>query len=271
MLGNAVNFQFRDPETGEKYGHERNGDSHEGAFGMWAALHDAYEDNPQILDGSYLADLDEDDVRDIFAADNDIEMPQIEDRTELLNSIGQRLEDEYDGRFHTLVDEADDALYTDDGTGYLDHLTDFEAYNDTVEIDGQEIAFHKRAQLAVWMPLGHLQASGQDAFDVEDPQDFEIAADYHFPNIFRHLGLHEYDEDLAEDIETGKELEAGGRRETELRAAAVYHGRQLLDELNDRYEEDVTAAGLDGVLFTGYKDEAEDEYPVHRVDDTVWY
>jgi len=270
-LGNAINFQFRDPDTGEKYGHERDGQLHEGAFGMWAALHNAYENDPQILEGSYLADLDEDDVADIFAPDNGIELPQIEDRTAILNSVGQRLEKEYDGRFHTLIEEADDRLYTDDGAGYLDRLTDFDAYDDTVEIDGQDIAFHKRAQLAIWMPLGHLQAADDDAFDVQDPQNFEIAADYHFPNIFRSLGLHEYNEELANDIEEGTELEAGGRRETELRAAAVYHGRQLLEELNDRYDDEMTAAGLDGVLFTGYKDEAEDENPVHRVDHTVWY
>ncbi|PSG99132.1 MAG: hypothetical protein BRC29_03325 [Nanohaloarchaea archaeon SW_7_43_1] len=238
---------------------------------MWAALHNAYEEDSSILNGKRLAELDETDIKELFSADNDVELPQLEDRRTILNSIGEQLSEEYDGSFHKLVERSDKRLYSD-GNGLIDNITDFETYNDSVRVDGNEIDFYKRAQLAVWMPLGHLEVTGtENPLKVEDEENFEIAADYHFPNIFRHLGLHEYDEELVNDIEAGNELDGGGRREAELRAAAVYHGRNLINELDSRTDEEVTAAGLDGALFTDYKEEAENDHEIHRVDHTIWY
>jgi len=183
MVGNAINFQFRDPETGERYGHERNGQLHEGAFGMWAALHNAYEEDSSILNGERLAELDETDIKELFSTDNDVELPQLEDRRTILNSIGKQLSEEYDGSFHTLVEQSDNRLYSD-GNGLIDNITDFESYNDSVKVDGHDIDFYKRAQLAVWMPLGHLNVAETDnPITVEDEENFEIAADYHFQHL----------------------------------------------------------------------------------------
>lgn len=262
MVGNTINFQFRDPDTGDKYAYERDGETHEGAMGMWAALHDAYEDDPSILTGERLADLSYAEVEELFPAEEGVEMPMLEERHAALTTAGERLAEDYDtgdgGRFATLVDEAESRLYAD-GDGIIDHLTDFDSFEDTTTVDGHELVFNKRAQLAVWMPLGNLEAMDrEDALRVEDRDSFELAADYHMPNIGRHTGALEYDAALAEAIDMGEPVVADGKAEAELRAAAVAYGMVLQDELG------VNGAELDGALFTTYKDAAEDANPVHR-------
>lgn len=261
MVGNAINFQFRDPDTGDKYAYDREGETHKGAMGMWAALHDAYEADPSILTGERLAELSYDEMEELFPADGGVDLPMLEERHEALTTVGERLQEAYDvgdgGRFATLVDEAEPRLYAD-GDGIIDHLTGFDAFEDTTMVGGHELVFNKRAQLAVWMPLGNLEAMGEDALRVEDCDNFELAADYHMPNIGRHTGALAYDPELADAIDAGDPLVADGRAEAELRAASVAYGIALQDELG------VNGAELDGVLFTTYKDAAEAENPVHR-------
>jgi hypothetical protein len=255
MLGNTINFQFRDPESAAKYTFD--GTDHAGAMGMWAALRTAYEDNPDILTADDLASLEEADVDALFPADDDVTLPMIDKRTAILNEVGDVLQAEYGGRFRDVVDAAEPQLYAD-GDGIIDHFVDnFPSFDDSHAVDGQEVNLYKRAQLAVWMPLGHLQALGHDdTLQVTDQDNFEIAADYHMPNIFEYNGV--IDDENREHITAGKPFLASSRGEIERRAAAVYAGRQLADEM------DSNGAELDGTLFQGYKDEAEDAHPVHK-------
>lgn len=263
MLGNTINFQFRDPATGDKYVCERDGEQYAGAMGMWAALHNAYDEDSDILTGEYLAALDRDAFDNLFPADDAVDIPMPDERYDILQEGGAVLTEEYDsgdgGRFSTLIDAADDRLYAD-GNGIIDRLVaDFPSFDDAHTVDGQEVKFYKRAQLAVWMPLGNLQAMGEaDVMPVTDQDKFTLAADYHMPNIGRYTGALDYDDELADAIDAGDPLVAGGKAETELRAAAVAYGLKLQDRLG------ITGAELDGALFNNYKDEAEDANPVHR-------
>lgn len=256
MLGNTINFQFRDPDSPEKYVFDGM-HTGEGAEGMWAALHDAYDEDPDVLTADELASLEEDDVAELFPADGDVEMPMIPERTEILNEVGDVLQSRYGDSFSDVVAAAEPRLYAD-GDGIIDHLVDsFPSFDDSHEIDGDDVNLYKRAQLAVWMPLGHLNALEYDnTLTVEDPDNFEIAADYHMPNIFEYQGV--IDDQNREHIDDGTPFLTGSRGEVERRAAAVYVGREIADRL------DTNGAELDGALFKGYKDAAEDAQPVHK-------
>jgi len=230
-------------------------------MGMWAALHDAYDRDPSILTGETLADLSYSDITALFD-DDGVAMPMQEERHDFLTSVGERLVAAYDdgdgGRFSTLVDAASPCLY-DDGDGIIDHLTRFDAFEDATTVDGHDLVFNKRAQLAVWMPLGNLAEMGKgDALRVADQEAFTIAADYHMPNIGRYTGVLSYSDDLAAAVDAGDPVVADSRAEADLRAGAVAYGLALQDAL------DVTGAELDGALFNGYKEDAEAAHPVHR-------
>lgn len=268
---NTLNFAFRDFETGAKYEVQYDGDTWSGASALMAAFSRAYDRGEPVLDGSYLAGLSRSDVELLFEPANDVEIPMLDARHRILKSVGQQLVDQYNGRFHNLVDDARPYLYAY-GDGLVDRLVDdFPSYADTAEISmanrTHEVVFHKRAQLAVAMTLGRLGPT--DEFSVEDSAAFTLFADYNMPNILRYYGVLEYEDDLAATVDAEELLEANSREEVEIRAATIAAADELLKEINARRDADdvVTGAHLDAKLFL-MRDEVDT--PVHKTRTTAY-
>lgn len=267
FIGNSINFAFRDFNTGEKFKTSYNGVEWGGAMGMWACLKRAFEGGAPILSGEYLSSLSLQETRTLFSAKNGAEMPMLKERYKILTSIGDTLVTEYDGRFHRFVDDCEPRLYAD-GNGIVERLvSDFPSFDDTHEfvLPDREIAvhFYKRAQLAPAMAYGRFQT--QDSFPIQDPAAFTVFADYNLPNILRHLDILAYEDTLGSLIDEGELLEAGSRKEVEIRCATIYAADLLLEELNDRRQSAVYGPHLDYKLFS--EREGVDT-PVHRAKST---
>lgn len=265
FLYNAINFAYNDFETGEKFAADYNGEEWRGSFGMCGCLTRAIEDGTPLLDGDYLAQLSRDDMSEIFAPSNGVELPMLEERRRILNGVGERLVREYDGRFHSLVEEASDRLY-DDGDGVVEQLVDtFPSYDDRDVVDGQEVVFYKRAQLAAAMAYGRLEGTG--AFPIEDMDNFTVFADYNLPNVLRHQGVLSYSDELSTSIERGELIEQGSREEVELRAATVYAAGELRDAINERRDDAVYGPEMDTKLFM---QKSDPETAVHLTETTAY-
>jgi hypothetical protein len=269
FVGNTINFQFRDYETGEKFAAEYAGTEWEGAFGMWGCLKREFDENPSILAGNTLSSLSKGDVERLFAPSNGIEMPMLNERHEILTQVGERLVADYEGRFSNLIDTARPRLFAD-GEGLVDQLvTDFPFRDSsTVTLSGgrsHEIHFWKRAQLAPGMAYGRFHDS--DAFRLEDPLDFTIFVDYNLPNVLRGLGILEYSDHLAGLIDSRTMLDAGRREEVEIRAATVAVADALLERLNERRDSPIYAPHLDYKLFS-MRDEVST--PIHMTRTTAY-
>ena len=269
FVGNTINFQFRDYKTGEKFAAEYDGIEWNGAFGMWACLKRKFDKDPSILAGDTLSSLSQTDVERLFSSSNDIEIPMLDERHEILTQVGDRLVADYEGRFTNLIETARPRLFAD-GEGIVERLVDDFPFRDssTVTLPGNqshEVHFWKRAQLALGMAYGRFQDT--ETFRLEDPLDFTIFVDYNLPNVLRGLGILEYSDRLAQLVDSRTIMEAGQREEVEIRAATVAVADILLERLNERRASPIYAPHLDYKLFS-MRDEVST--PVHLTRTTAY-
>lgn len=253
FVGNAINFQFRDYKTGQKFATSYAGTEWSGAFAMWACLKREYDENPAILHGNTLRELTLSDVKQLFESSTDVEVPMIEERHQILTQVGERLTTQYDGRFSNLVEASEPRLYAD-GDGIIDRLVShFPSFRDSSVVtlnDGTsiEVLFWKRAQLAAGMAYGRFQ--NQSTFQIQDQDCFTVFVDYNLPNVLRGIGVLDYSNYLSELIDSRNMIEAGSQEEVELRAATVYAADKLLERLIELRETPIYAPHLDYKLFS---------------------
>lgn len=269
FVGNAINFAFRDFETGENFRATYDGEEYAGAFAMWACLQRALDAGEPVLSGSYLRDLTLTDVQTLFEPATEVEIPMLEARHRILTAVGERLVTEFDGRFHTLVDRSSNRLY-DDGSGIVgllvEHFPSFDdAYPAQCGDEILEVCFYKRAQLAAAMMHGRFPDDGRWA--IRDEAAFTIFADYNLPNVLRSLGILEYSPDLRARIDDGELLVEGSREELELRAATIHAADQLMDAINEQRDRPIYGPHLDAKLFF-MRDSVET--PVHVTETTAY-
>jgi len=253
FVGNAINFQFRHFESGEKFTTTYDGDEWSGAFGMWACLKREFDDNPAILRGETLAELSLEEVDALFESVDSRSMPMIRERHEILTQIGERLEAGYQGRFANLVERAEPRLFAQ-GEGIIEHLVEsFPSFQDQGHValrDGTPltIPFWKRAQLAAGMAYGSFQREGY--FHLEDPGSFTIFVDYNLPNVLRGLDVLEFSPHLAELVDSRTAIEQGSREEVELRAATVYAADELMKRIQNDSGSPIYGPQMDYKLFS---------------------
>lgn len=84
---------------------------------------------------------------------------------------------------------------------------------------GRQVFFYKRAQIFVADVWGAFGGGGPGAF--HDVQRLTMFADYRVPAQLRTMGILHYATALAEAVDAGRELPAGGEAEVEIRAATV--------------------------------------------------
>ncbi|SFR58223.1 queuosine salvage family protein [Halogeometricum limi] len=251
LVGNSINFQFRDYESGEKFRSEYNGQTWTGAFGMWACLKRACDNGIPITNGEYLQSLSQSDVENIFHTSSGPDIPLLNERVKILNQIGEILVNKYDGNFSSVVSGAASYLYHD-GNGLLEILNeDFPPYRDCATIatehGDREIHFLKRSQLAIAVLYGRFHESNK--FMIHDPMEFTVFSDYNIPNILRYYDILEYDRSLTEKIDSGEFIEECSQMELELRIATIRAADRLLLKLNEYHEDQITAPQLDWELF----------------------
>lgn len=253
FLGNAINFQFRDYETGKKFTATYAGTEWAGAFAMWACLKREFEENPAILRGDTLANLRFDAVKRIFEPADGTDVPMLDERHMIFQEVGRQLEAQYEGHFRHLVRATEPRLYAN-GEGLVDTLTaEFRSFRDvsTVELsNGQslDVTISKRAQLAPGMLYGRFQNSSE--FTIEDPLAFTVFVDYNLPNILRGLNVIEYSESLAHAVDTRELIGAGSREEVEIRAATIHATDILINRINAERTTPIYGPHLDYKLFT---------------------
>ena len=100
-----------------------------------------------------------------------------------------------------------------------------------------DVGFYKRAQIAAH----DLHLAGVARYP--DVDRLTIFADNLVPHVLRHFGVLVYDDELAAQVDAGRELPQGGEHETEIRACAV-HACEALARAHG-----VPAATLDNRLW----------------------
>ena len=111
MLVATLNFAFTDFDTGRMFEADYKGQTWSDSLGMFACLHQALSNGVPLLDGEYLASVTRSDLDGIFRGN--IEMPMLDERSEILNEAGAVLVDRYEGRFHRFVRSCAPAMFAE--------------------------------------------------------------------------------------------------------------------------------------------------------------
>ena len=250
LVSNTINFAFTDFETQVKFEVDYAGKRWSDSEAMFACMKRALEEGIPFLDGKYLSTLIRGDLAHIFRGN--IEMPLLDERVEILRSVGQVLEAEYGGRFHHFVRSASPRLY-DDGKGLIDKLVkEFPRFNDVSRYGGHQIKIYKLAQLGFWVLYATLHHTGH--FRLEDPEKLTAFADYIVPVALRVMDILRYSPRLEKAIRSGRLIPRDSTQEIEIRAHSIYATALLREEINKRRPPDrqVIIPQIDARLWTHY-------------------
>lgn len=264
LLANALNFAFRDFETGEKFQAVYKGEEWSASYGMFACLRRALEAGVPLLSGRYLSAVSLNTVRIIFAGSP--QMPMIEERWAISREVGRVLCEKYDGHFYNFAEQHRACLFGEDGF-VISLAREFPSYRDSWDYRGKEIFFLKRAQLAA----GMLYRRG--LINPSDVNQLTVYADYVLPAGLRDRGILVYHPGLALRVDEGTLLVAGSPEEIEIRASTVYACDLLVEEVNKLRKPNnlppITCVELDYVLWSTSR-KRKGGSPVHLCQTTAY-
>jgi hypothetical protein len=236
-----------------------------GYFTVAASLTDRYKESGP-LSAQELALLTAEDCTRIFGQDPDNE--PVREFMGLfavaLNDLGRYLIDRFDGSFTGLVEEAGSSA---ERLARL--LIEMPYFNDVEPYYGLEVPFYKRAQLT---PADLAVTFGGEAPGrFEDLDRLTIFADNLVPHVLRVDEILLYEEGLAARIDAEELIPPGSAEEVEIRAGAVHAVEQMAEELRESGRDDITAMGLDYLLWNrGQQPHYKKVRPRHRTR-TVFY
>jgi Potential Queuosine, Q, salvage protein family len=181
-----------------------------------------------------------------------IELPMLDEKTEILHQVGAVLSHQYNGRFHNFVASCSPKLY-DGGKGLVDRLvTEFPRFRDVSPYSGETIKFYKLPQLALWFLYTSLRKKG--VFRLDDLEKMSAFADYIVPVALRLLGITSYSAELESAINSHQLIPHDSLWEVEIRAHCIYASALLAEEINRHRPPDlqIMIPQIDARLWTHY-------------------
>lgn len=255
----SLNFCFW-PTDGFEYEHL--------ALGLKAVL----ERDPSAFDAEKLIDMTAETLVSWFPG---WELPNAMERVHRLRELGQALLDNFEGLAEKLVEAAQRSAPKLVQL-ILRHLPGF---RDTSIYKGRLIHFYKRAQILVgdiWAAYGNRDKKSvhdekpQSIYQFYDMQDLTMFADYRVPQILRHVGIFEYSDQLAGDVDARREICFGSEAESEIRACTIIAVEMLHSALVRLGVKDVIEVEIDWLLWQ-QGEKIKDEIAPHHRTLTIYY
>ncbi len=252
FLADSMAFCFWGYPT--KWTIEYQGKKIDGWWALLASFQRTLEAGTPLLEGQYLAQMTDDQARELFAGDPEI--PLFAERLKIFHDIGTTLVTKYNGRFHNFLKEA-----PHDATDLLTRLvSEFPTFDDTSIYQDQRIFFYKKAQLFIHdLVIGFPDTPYAK---ITGLADFTGEADYKIPAILRKLSILEYDQELSDLVDSRTELVADSVYEVEIRAGMLAACHLICEGLKQRGIK-VLPIELDGILWVASQTKSPDDKPYH--------
>jgi len=250
MVSDSIDTAFTDFSTHMKFQVDYAGKHWSDSEALFACIKRAMDQGMPILDGHFLAKVTRADMARIFAGN--IEMPMLDEKTEVCRQVGAVLVEKYDGRFHNFIRSCPPRLY-DNGNGIIERLAkEFPRFNDVSQYDGHEIKFYKLPQLGIWFVYSSLHPLGK--FKLDDIGAMTAFADYIVPVALRLMGMTSYSPALEHAINSYQMIPRDSTQEIEIRAHCLYATALLREEINKirSPEMQVIIPQIDARLWTHY-------------------
>jgi hypothetical protein len=180
-----------------------------------------------------------------------------------LSELGKYLIANFRGDYIELVKAADASA-----ENLIRLLVKMPFFNDVAPYEDLNVHFYKRAQLTAADLSIAFKGKGLGFF--HDLHEMTMFADNLVPHVLRMDGILLYDETLASRIDSEELIASGSPEEVEIRACAL-HAVELMAEVLKEAGHDVSAVGLDYVLWNrGQQAYYKKAKPRHRTR-TVFY
>ncbi len=261
LLFNCINFAFWAQGGGVKWRIEYKGRLLDGAYGLMGAFTRALEEGLPMLDGFFLADMTEKQLREILRGEGDLIL--FPERVDILREVGSGLVKHYGGCFHGLLEAA---LGSAAALARL-LVERFPSFNDACSIGDREVRFYKRAQLAPAMIYQRFGGTGPGAF--RDIDDLTVFADYKLPQALRKAGILRYGQGLAAKVDSREPIPPCSPEEIEIRACTIW-ACELIKAEYARMGQKMNSATLDAFLWLLGHEKAADDKPYHLTE-TICY
>ncbi len=246
----CIDTAFTDFSTHTKFQADYGGHKWSDSDALFACMKRALDTGIPILDGAFFAKVTRAEMTTLFTGN--IELPMLDEKTEILHQVGTVLAEKYQGRFHNFVASCSPKLY-DNGNGLVDRLiSEFPRFRDVSPYDDEIIKLYKLPQLAVWFLYTSLRKTGK--FRLEDLEKMSAFADYIVPVALRLLGITSYSAELENAINSHQLIPHHSPREVEIRAHCIYAGALLAEEINRLRPPDrqIIIPQIDARLWTHY-------------------
>jgi Potential Queuosine, Q, salvage protein family len=246
----CIDTAFTDFSNHIKFQADYAGQNWSDSDALFACMKRALDKGIPILDGAFLAKVTRAEMETLFAGN--IELPMLDEKTEILHQVGDVLARQYGGRFHNFVKNCSPKLYAS-GKGLVDRLvSEFPRFRDVSLYDGHTVKFYKLSQLAIWFLYTSLRRSGK--FHLEDLETMSAFADYIVPVALRLMGITSYSAELESAIHSYQMIPSDSAWEVEIRAHCIYASALLAEEVNKIRPSDqqIIVPQVDARLWTHY-------------------
>ncbi len=261
LVLDSLNFCFWPAREKARWEVRLGSESLSGYLALAASLKRAMETGVPVTKADYLAEMSQETLTDILGGRGDLQL--MERRLVILRELGQVLQGAYGGEACRLLDAAGGSA-----VGLVRLLaTQLESFRDVAEYRGQDAFFYKRAQIFAADLYGTFQGKDWGAF--KDIDQLTAFADYKLPQVLRHLGILQYDMELAQKVDAEILLEPGGPEEVEIRANTIWAVEELRREMGRRGQ-DLRAFEIDGILWNMGQQDRYRTKPYHKVR-TIYY
>ncbi len=237
LVLDAMNFSF----WGEpRWRVEYHSHVFDGYWALAASLRRAIEEGTPVWDAAFLRNIGREHLAHLLRGEG--EVPMLDERVANLREVGTVLQQRYGGSFARAIEEAGRSCVR----LVKDVVGSFSSFNDVATYDGREVRFLKRAQILVADLHGAFE--GRSWGEFTDLDQLTAFADYKVPQVLRHLGVLQYDDDLANRVDNYVTIPARSREEIEIRAATIWAVERMKQELARRGH-NVRAFELDWYLW----------------------
>lgn len=228
---------------------------YDGSWAMIMSIKRAIDEKKQILNPRYLAEIKQNELKDIFRAN--VEIPLFELRWKILREVADVSNKKYKGEFSNLVKEANN-----DAKLLLNLIVEnFPSFADVSNYKGRKISFYKRAQLLVDDIYQLFDGKGYG--NLKNIDYITACADYKLPQVLRKLGILSYTKELAFKVDNKTEIQKYSEEEIEIRANTIWAVELIKEKLKHKFPNE-NSIHINDHLWLLSQTKSPNDKPYHR-------
>ena len=254
ILCESLNFCYWDSDI--KWKIEYKGEWYSGSLGLFYGISKAIQNGYDLLNIDYLEKMTIEQLDEIFKGTTSI--PLLEERYEIIKQLVQELKN---------IDDLSKALDSNNDIELLNNIiNNFSNFNDISIYKGKKVYFFKRAILLVGDLIENVKSIKEK---VKNDSNMLGCADYKISQVLRHLGILEYNEELAQIVDSKQQLKHDSEMEIEVRANMLYALELIKNKLHQKGIE-MNSTQIDNILWLLSKNKEFKAKPYHLTR-TIYY